>query len=392
MKSNASTLLRRNISAGQMAGYVVSNIIGLAIIMVAVLFYRDINSALNGGPDSVKDTSYMILSHPVGVFGGKGNPFTPAELDSLRAQDWVDDAATLSSASFNVDAYINAGGRGSLGTAFFLEAVPDRFLDHTPADFTFTPGDRDIPVILPRDYLSLYNYGFASSRGLPAISEEMAASIPLTLSLRGERGSDTYSAHIAGFTNRINSILVPEDFLAYANATYGTGNAPAERVIVKTDTPGNPAIEKYLSENSLQSGTDTGQSHRLTFFLEILTGTVITIGAVITLLSLFILLLSLSLLIQKSRNEIRGLLLLGYSISQVSATYTRMVLLANALSLVTAAILAQLASSLWRTPLAQLGIEPGNILTSALPAGLVIALLLTLRGTISIRAKVSRSF
>lgn len=391
MKSYASLLLRRNISAGQIAGYAVSNIIGLTIIMAALIFYGDIKKSINGGEDSVRDTSYLVLSHPVGVFGGKSAPFTEVETDSLKAQPWVDDAATFVSATFSVDAYIGIGG-GELGTAFFIEGVPDRFIDNIPAGFTFNPGDRTIPLILPRDYLSLYNYGFASSRNFPALSEEMAGSIPLRIAVRGERGSEVFPARIAGFSNRINSILAPESFMDYANAEFGSGEDEAERIIVRIGSPGNPEIEKYIESHNLESSADSGESRRLTFFLEILTGTVVSIGGIITLLSLFILILSLSLIIQKSKNEIRGLLMLGYSIRQVSATFIRIVLCVNLTSLITATAAASALSGLWRGPLLQLGIEPAGIMQSVLPAGIATVLLLTIYSVFSIRQKVSRSF
>ena len=38
-------LLRKNISAGQMAGYAVATLVGLAIVVGALQFYRDISSS-----------------------------------------------------------------------------------------------------------------------------------------------------------------------------------------------------------------------------------------------------------------------------------------------------------------------------------------------------------
>jgi len=393
MRNPAALLLRKNISAGQTAGYALSNIAGLAIIMAAIIFYNDISSAISPENNSLKDTSYMVISHRVSTFGGKNARFTTEELDSLSAQPWVADIAPLSSADFNVNAYARFGGQ-DFGTAMFFESVPKRFLDNVPESFSFNPGDREIPVILPRDYLSLYNFGFASSRGLPALSETMAGSMPLTVAISGNRGQATMRARIVGFTNRVNSILVPEEFLEYANSAFGSSGHQEplyDRIIVKTNSPGNPEIEKYFDKRNIESSADNGESRRLSFFLEILTGVLISIGAVITLLSLFILLLSLSLLLQKNKREISGLLMLGYGTGRISSHYIRYLLVLNTLCLAVGATAAISASSLWREPLVRLGITCGST-TAAVSAGIIIMLLLSVRGSISVWRSVAKSF
>lgn len=42
-----------------------------------------------------------------------------------------------------------------------------------------------MPIILPRNYLNLYNFGFASTRGLPQVSEDLVRGITLDLDLSG---------------------------------------------------------------------------------------------------------------------------------------------------------------------------------------------------------------
>lgn len=392
MRNPVTTLLHKNISVPQIAGYILSNIAGLSIIIAAMMFYSDIRKAISPEDGMIRDTSYMILSHKVSTFGAKSDPFSNEELESLKAQPWVAEIAPLTSAAFNVSASADLGGQ-QFSTAMFFESLPVRFLDNPPESFRYSPGDTEIPVILPRDYLSLYNFGFASSRGLPAMSEAMAGSLPLTVTLEGSRGRSVMKARVVGFTNRVNSILVPEEFLEYANRSLAGQLSPvsAERIILRTDSPGDPAIKPYLQERDLQSSADDGESHSLTYFLGILTGVIATIGAIITLLSLGILLLSLSLVLQKNRREISGLLMLGYSIRQVSATYIRLTAAANAVCLAAAAAIAYTAATFWREPLASLGIAPSS---TAVPfiAGAAIAVLLTLRGSVSVIRNVRKQF
>ena len=46
-KSIVWQLLRRNISVAQLAGYAIANLVGLAIVLTAVQFYRDVTEVWN---------------------------------------------------------------------------------------------------------------------------------------------------------------------------------------------------------------------------------------------------------------------------------------------------------------------------------------------------------
>ena len=52
-------LLRRNISAGQLAGYALANLAGLAIVLTAIQFYRDITTVWDD-EDSFISNDYLI--------------------------------------------------------------------------------------------------------------------------------------------------------------------------------------------------------------------------------------------------------------------------------------------------------------------------------------------
>ena len=53
-------LLRKNISAAQIAGYAIANLVGLSIVLTAIQFYRDVNSLWNK-EDSFISKDYMII-------------------------------------------------------------------------------------------------------------------------------------------------------------------------------------------------------------------------------------------------------------------------------------------------------------------------------------------
>ena len=46
----------------------------------------------------------------------------------------------------------------------FFESVPDEYVDVSLENWHFDEDARVIPIIIPRNYLNLYNFGFAQSR------------------------------------------------------------------------------------------------------------------------------------------------------------------------------------------------------------------------------------
>ena len=323
-------LLRKNTSFSRIAGFALSNFIGLLIIGGAAMFYVD-SRAIWADDESVVNTDYLVLNKKVtsaSTLGDRGSTrFSESEMADLKAQPWVRRVGEFSSSDFRVYASVSQGGRG-METALFFESVPDSFVDLPPADWRFEPGQEVVPVMIPKDYLALYNFGFAGSAGLPQLSEQLISGIPLKLYMRSEDGTRSMQmeGRIAGFSNRLNTVLVPDAFMQYANSRLGEGGVSApSRLIVDVSSPGDTAISDYLCSHGLEvAGDKSGSS--AAFLLKLVVGIVMAIGAVITLLSLFVLMLSVSLLMEKNRQVIHSLLMLGAPLGKVGAPYSVMIL------------------------------------------------------------------
>lgn len=380
-------LLRRNISAAQIAGFAVANLVGLAIVMTALQFYRDVSPALSA--DSAVGSDYMVISRQVSPFGASDSSFSQADIDSLALQPWVADAGAFTSSDFSVNASVDFGGR-SMSTALFFESVPDRFLDRIPAGWDYIPGSDMIPIILPKDYLSLYNFGFASSRGLPAVSEAMIGMIPLRISVSGNGRQAYFKGRVAGFTSRLNTIVVPQSFMDYAEAEFGEGaDRRPSRLIVKIAGAGNPAVAEYLESHGLETGREADSS-QMEFLLTVLASVVGGVGLVICSLALFILLLSLHLLLQKNGPKIHSLIMLGYTPGEISAFYGKIVLAVNLAVLVCASVVTEIVTPFWSGPLEALQVT-ASPLWPTVAAGALITVTVTAVNLLSIR-RLTRSF
>lgn len=388
-------LLRKNISPARIAGFILSNFLGLAIVAGGMQFYTDARS-LWTSDDSFINNDILVINKQVtsaNVWDKEASGFTQEEIDRLEEQPWVRETGEFSSADYRIWASVGTGGR-NLSTMLFFESVPDRFVDGAGPDWRFDPSQGEVPIIISKDYLALYNFGFAASAGLPQMSESILSGIPLRLTLTSDDGTrrKEMTGRVVGFSNRLNTILVPESFMKWSNELLGDngGMTRPSRLIVDISSPGDVAIKDYLKENDLEVAGDKSNSSA-SYLLNVVTGIVLAIGIVITLLSFFILLLSMSLLMEKNRDKIHSLLMLGFPAKAVSRQY-EIIVGVSALAACSVAMISVLVlRSYYIVPLEGLGAKGGGRWL-----GLVICMALSLLtfilNVISIRRKVRLSW
>lgn len=396
LKNPIGRLLRRNMSAGQIAGYAVANLVGLVIVLTALQFYRDITS-VSEDADSFISSDYIIISKRVDGVQGLGGmssstTFSPSEREDIASQPWAAETGEFTSADFNISARVDIGG-APLSTALFLESIPDEFFDIMPRGWGYNPGSREpVPVIISKDYLTLYNFGFAASRGLPQISEELIGMLPLRLSLSGNGRQQWVDARIAGFSSRLNTIAVPEDFMAWANGTFGEGRGTEpSRMIIRLDRAGNPDATAYMDAHGYEIAGDKAAGGKAAYFLSVVTTVVVAIGVIISVLAFFILLLSIYLLLQKNRAKIHDLMLLGYTPGQVARYYIMVVAWVNGAVLAVALTAVTVASVLWHERLDALGASGASPVVTYI-VGLAIMAAITAGNIVAIRRNVRGAF
>ncbi|MBQ8673993.1 MAG: ABC transporter permease [Bacteroides sp.] len=318
-------LLRRHISIGQLSGFFLANLFGMLIILLGTQFYHDVLPALSG-KESFMQKEYVIATKRISTLGGltgKSNTFTAREMEEMADQPFAGSVGGFTPALFNVSASVGIKEMGvHLSTAMFFEAVPDEFIDVELQKWEYDESSRTIPIIIPRNYLNLYNFGFAQSRGLPKLSDGLVSMIQMDIRLSGNGTVQHYKGNIVGFSNRLNTILIPQSFMERANRHFAPGKtAHPSRLIVEVENPADSSISDYFTEKRYETEGNSLDAGRAGQFLRILANIVIGVGCVICLLSLYILMLSIFLLIQKNSQKLENLLLMGYSTRQVALPY-----------------------------------------------------------------------
>ena len=332
-------LMRRHISLGQLAGFFFANLCGMVIVLLSIQFYQDVAPVFTEG-DSFMKKDYIIVSKKVSTLGslvGKSSSFSRNEIEEIEDQPFTKGVGEFTPSAFHVSAGVGMEQVGlHLSTAMFFESVPDKYVDVNLKDWHFEPGQNEVPIIIPRNYLNLYNFGFAQSRSLPQISEGVINIVNLDVHVSGGGRRDNYQGKIAGFSNRLNTILVPESFMAWANTHYGEGGIRKDpsRLIVEVNNPTDERIAQFFRERGYETEDEKLDAGKTTWFLKVVVGIVLSVGLLISVLSFYILMLSIYLLLQKNTTKLENLLLIGYGPYRVALPYQVLTILLNALVLV----------------------------------------------------------
>lgn len=142
----------------------------------------------------------------------------------------------------------------------------------------------------------MYNFGFAQSHSLPKISDGLMGMIDFHIFIQAGGKKEQFKGKVIGFSSRLNTILVPQAFMDWSNHEF----APEEhsdptRLIVEVGNPGDENITKYLEDNGYEVETDKLDAEKTTYFLRMIVLMVMVIGLVISVLSFYILMLSIYL-------------------------------------------------------------------------------------------------
>lgn len=321
-------LLRKHISVFELAVFFIANLIGMAVILGGIQIYSDLSPMLSG-EKSLIGNDYMIISRPVERVGNETPKFTAEDIEELRGEEFVENLGVFASSKFRVDGGIEFKGK-KLSTMMFFESVPDEFIDVDSEDWVFDPDSEIIPIILPRNYLNLYNFGFSQTQGLPNITEDMIKRVEMTLRLSGNGRLDYYSGYVVGFSDRLNTILVPMSFMTWANSYYSTDvSGDATRLILEVKNPSAPEVVNFMEEHGYVAEDKPSESSKALFLLQVCVAIIVGIGVVFSLLSIIILTLSIYLLLQKNVNKLENLVLIGYKPVYVAMPYILMTMILN---------------------------------------------------------------
>ncbi|SKA16931.1 hypothetical protein SAMN04488128_1021288 [Chitinophaga eiseniae] len=352
--------------------------IAMLLILVAIQVHSNFNQLLYSAKNQNETADFLVINKKItnAIMGQSGkSAFTPEEIDRIKAQPFVQSFGLITSSRFKV--VVQAPGDLHFATDMFFESVADSFLDVKNDDWKWNTGDRTIPIILPSDFLNLYNFGFSLSQDLPQISQETVKALPLQVVISNNITQEPFIGQVVGFSDRISSFLVPASFMSWANDKYGTTReAPTSRVIIKTPDPSNPTLVKFLEDNGYTTNLDKLKFSKTRLIVQTIVSVIGFFGLILLLFAMLVFSMFIQLIIASCKREIQLLVMLGtaprqlkrYLLKQFVPLYIIIgcvcVLLLAGLQYMTAVVLAKhdMVVSIWPGP----GVFAGTVLVLGL--------------------------
>lgn len=318
-------LLGKSLSPLQLLGAMLGTVIGMLLLLCTNQLYQDVQAVLDD-QQQLLEPEYLVVSKQISIFRTlklASTGFSEAEIEGFRNEAFLEDLAPFTAARFKVSAFTD--GSDDLPPFYselFFEAVPDAYLDRDELDWQWHSRKKLVPIVIPKDYLRLYNFGFAQSQGLPQLTPGLIGMINFSLRLEGNGKEEVLQGHIAGFSDRLNTILVPQDFMNWANKEFGEGPArdPARLILVTRD-PADPALATFLEKNGLDAAEDKLKSGRINALLTKVLSITGALGSVIILLAFLVFFLSFQLIVHRSARDLTILIRLGYAYQKLAWGY-----------------------------------------------------------------------
>lgn len=290
--------------------------VGTTLLLLSVLIWWNFQELLYGKTDNDSlGSSFITISKKVtseNMGRSELTTFKDHEIEAISKIEGVQDVGVLTSNRF--PAYIRLNASLGFSSDIFLEAVPDRFIDKKPENWSWDPAANQVPIILSGEFLNLYNYGFALSQGLPQLSEATIQSLAFDLIVGNPLNRETLSAHVGGFSDRISSVLVPQSFMDYANKKYGNIlKAAPSRLIIKITDPSDKKFTAFLEEKDYVANAESLRWSKLRSVVEVVMLATGILALLLMGISVLVFVLFIELTIARAQQALELLTQIGYA-------------------------------------------------------------------------------
>ncbi len=296
--------------------------LGTTLLLLATLLWTNFEDLLNG--NSKKDSlgaTYLTVGKQIKTSGTDAETlkFTPSEIDSIKQAPEVLAVGNITSNHFPI--YAIMGGNMGFATEMPIESVPNEFIDNLPSDWMWEVGQKRVPLIVSSDFLNLYNYVFAPSQGLPQLSAKSIMTLSITLKIGRDPNSELYIGYIAGFSDRIGSVIAPKSFIEYGNNKYAANSKETTtQVVLKVKDPSNHKFKTFLDNNNYNTNGEKLKWNKVRSIVSVISTSVGILAIVILTMSIFLFMMFIELTIVKAYSNIQLLITLGYSPKKLTTT------------------------------------------------------------------------
>jgi hypothetical protein len=297
--------------------------LGFTFLIISIHYLIRVNEFGQG--EEILGNNTMIVQKKVSSYNSiklAKTDFSEKEIQNIKDQSFTASVQPILSNSFGVSIQTDSELVPYFRSDVFVQSIDEGFTKIDPKKWKWKEEDEFVPIVLPRDFLVMLNT-FASAKGIPQVSDDLAKSIGFKFTLYNDDKKEWQNAKIVGFTNEVSAILVPSSFMEYGNKKFPTDTpAMVTQLMLSVKEGSFGDFEKFLDQRSMESK----ENSMIVGKLKSVAGTMFSILIAISIITVFlaglVLIQYAQLLISKNEYEIKTLLRIGYSPSLITKTIT----------------------------------------------------------------------
>jgi len=380
----------------QLIGAIIGCFLGFFLIFTAAQLFADFKTMVNSQEQSI-GSQFLVVNKQVSVLNSfklGESTFSKTEVEELKSLPSVKRISEFTANQFEAVASMsipNGESSSAFRTELFMESVGDDFLDVKPTDWNWQEGNEMIPLILPTDFINLYNFNFAPGRGLPQLSKSTIQLAVFDIDIQGAKGKAHFTGKIVGFSNRISSVLVPKSFMNYANSHYGNNQAAQEsyRIIVEAKQQELPKIQQYFKDEGYETNEELLKNGKFGSLLQAILVILGALGIVVMFVSVSSFILYVQLAISRSKYEIETLLQQGYPHKKIAQWYSKQLALIFSIIAIVNLTLVAGVKSITNSYLENFGFEaPIHLNVFVIVGGFILITMLWISQTFNVRRQI----
>lgn len=291
---------------------------GTTLLLYSIILWTGFQDVLSGTYDKGSvDGTYLTVSKPVttdkDILRQKQAIFTEREIRALSSIPVVEDLGVFTAGKFPVEVAFT-GDKAQFATSLFLESVPQRFIDNKPLDWQWQYTSTEVPVIVSTEFLNLYNFGYAPNQGVPQLTQGTIKALEFDLIVGDSVDTEIFTARVKGFSDRISSILAPEEFIEYSNQRFAPGaTQKPSRLILRVKDPSNQLFTDYLKETEYVVNKELLRWNRLRVVIQAVSLGVGILAVILLFIGASVFYLFAQLTLAQARKNLQSLIQLGYN-------------------------------------------------------------------------------
>lgn len=286
----------------------------LSAVQLQVNYYQLLHAKDN--QDSI--ANFLVVNKIMTDQNIGSSSLSEEQIKDIQAQPFVESVGNIVPSRFKAAIQSNSE-RFPFYTDIAFESVPSEFLDITPKDWSWNEQSNFLPIIVPNQFLDIYNFQFSISQNLPQLTPAVVKMLVFKVTIQTPSGPLSMNGRVVGLSNRISSMLVPASFMEWANKRFAnsSGTNASSRVVIRTKDPGNPMLVNYLKEKGLTTDADKTRFSRYRQVVDFVVNISGITGILLLAFALLIFTLFIQLTIASCKDEIALLVLMGSSPKQL---------------------------------------------------------------------------